>query len=789
MSIRSCQLFAAIALLASSACTLRAGVVADTAARLAEIEPGDGPLEAADLALPDWLAELAGERDRSRDAAGAMALAERWGGVGGAAMRAGCEWRVNFALASRDDIELAKLIARRAIRAAADAERQVEAARAANDDNAIRDLAQRAQVVLPLNTARSLILLASSEPPGPGSQRLLELAGELLSRPTGAGAWYETERAMLSAVALSRSGRMAQALEVIRAAEESAALINPADDTGASRAERVLIRAFVEARAKSPGAGRSILRTAIDQPPFAERGGAGGRDWFASTIAASMHAQLALREVGSSGDARTREALMAQTLVLFERLATQARSASETAMMLEDAARAIDREPRLADESDFGMVVSAIMRPDEPIDTARLSRLVDARSIPAPISASAEIALVRALASSDDPARRLEAARRAVAFSQRHDTDPRAAQTLEWGASLAGSLAGDLSREASITQTLEHAINTAPAHPSADAWRTQLASSLARRAAAAPDDEARALIDRAVEALAQRGTPDATAGALLVWIGERTESGGRDAQDTFRRALDLTRDLTSDEARRVRVRAKVGLGQDEEAWDEARSLLPDRLADAAPATIIAVVRLNRSDEAMRLIDALDPNDSAYLEQRLSRMAWAETRALIDSFADEIAERSNRPTPWQNGAWRIVDTLGASDAARTAWGLLLGGDADRAAKLFASAIADLGETAALTRGLGESLLISGDEAGAFAAFRRLAQLTEQDRQSRDHWHAQTRLAEILVSQNADGSRTDTISRLIRRLRAEPGWNAHEDCMRRLERIARASGVSL
>ncbi len=84
---------------------------------------------------------------------------------------------------------------------------------------------------------------------------------------------------------------------------------------------------------------------------------------------------------------------------------------------------------------------------------------------------------------------------------------------------------------------------------------------------------------------------------------------------------------------------------------------------------------------------------------------------------------------------------------------------------------------------DALLKLGKSAEAFAVYRDLVATTApEDRVTRQYWHASLRMLEVLSAQNADGSRTASIAREIRRLRLQPSWRAHADICERIDGIA-------
>ncbi len=742
--------------LASSA---HAGEVQDAATRIAPLLV---PAPAGDAAFGAVRREIDGDNPADQDAPDRLRRAEAWGG---AARRGGWEWRVAYGLADANDVRMARLVASECVRVSGASEVRIE--RALEADASARDTAVRADAVLPLQAARAMLLLASCAETPEATRQLVDAAGGLLMSMPDAGAWFERERALLTARALALSGNGAGALEIARSLGRDAGV------------EGLLVRAGAEAMVNGPASARGLLRGAINDPALMPDG---ERDWFASLIVASMHARLAIdeaRRVG--GDASAEEAARSQALAMLDRLSHMATTDDEAALVLNEAARTLGIEPSLS-QTDFGAVASAVRAPDEFRDVARLARVVDGGSLSVQIRPATELALMRALAARGDDASKLDAARRAVNFAGAHPADERRDATLSWGVSLLWTLVGQDER---VAEVLRAALATDPRHQDADAWRSRLASALARMAGASDLEQSGAYIDEAVDALLRRSDGDGAlpAASMLVWMGERTEDEGGAGRGWFERGLESSRGISGDGARRVRARALVGLGRDAAALAEMEGV--ENRGDACPAVCIAFVRLGRADEAP--IDACTDTQRTLLSSRLRRAAWEHTRGLIDRFPEDARGDRLRPE-WVDGAWGVITEVGTLAPGEAAWGLLIAGDGKEASVWFETAMASDGRAAWLVRGHAESLLAVGDHAGAFAAFRELALLSEADKSRRDYWHAQARLAEILAAQNEDGSRTDTIARLIRRLRGEPGWGAYKDCAQRLERVALAVGAA-
>lgn len=735
-----------------------AGEVQDAAIRIA---PLLARAPAADAAFDAMRREINGDAPADPGAAQRLRHAEAWGN---AAARGGWEWRVAYGLADAEDLRLARLVASECIRVSGACEVMIE--RALEADASVRAAAVRADAVLPLQSARAMLLLASCAETPVATRELVDAAGGLLMSMPDAGDWFERERALLTARALTLSGNGAGALEIARSLGQDAGV------------EGLLVRVGAEALVNGPAGARGVLRGAIDDASLVPDG---ERDWFASITAAGMHARLAIDEArGLTGDAPARDAARSQALAMFDRLSHQATTDGEAALVLSEAARALAIDPALA-QTDFGAVAAAVRAPDEFGDTARLARVVDGGSLAPRVRPAGELALLRALAARGDEVSKLDAARRAVRFADSHPDDERRNATLSWGVSLLWTITG---RDEQVAEVLRAALAAESDHPDTDAWRSLLAGSLSRLAGSAELARAGALIDEAIGALSGRtdAKNDHFAASLLVWMGERTEDEGGAGRGWFERGLESARGISGDGARRVRARALVGLGRDAAAVAEMNGVA-DR-GDACAAVCIAFVRVGRADESP--ISACDETQRGLFSSRLHRAAWAHTRGMIDRFPEDARRDRLRPE-WVDGAWGVIAEVGTLAPGEAAWGLLIAGEGELASRFFETAMARDGRAAWLVRGHAESLLAVGDDAGAFGAFRELALLSEADKSRRDYWHAQARLAEILAAQNEDGSRTDTIARLIRRLREEPGWGAFADCAERLERVALTVGA--
>ncbi len=220
----------------------------------------------------------------------------------------------------------------------------------------------------------------------------------------------------------------------------------------------------------------------------------------------------------------------------------------------------------------------------------------------------------------------------------------------------------------------------------------------------------------------------------------------------------------------------------------------DLLATAAPVSVLERLRLRallaagRGDEARALAasGALDEAALAAAAEGALRETLRERHGIHEAFpvapaaADagiDVVRAARAGTP---------TTLDGPLAARAAMALLAAPQERRTHDAWpATAPWPVWREVAQA----EARLRVGDDAGAFALFRGIAERTPAEtRGERAYWHASTRIVEILHRRDADGSRRPTIRREIERLRRQPSWNDHPDCTRRIEAVAAASSAS-
>lgn len=118
-------------------------------------------------------------------------------------------------------------------------------------------------------------------------------------------------------------------------------------------------------------------------------------------------------------------------------------------------------------------------------------------------------------------------------------------------------------------------------------------------------------------------------------------------------------------------------------------------------------------------------------------------------------------------------------------MLLEGEAANAGEAFAESLTSDPASASLRRGLGEALLMQGQEERGFAAFSEIARAFEARQEfTSDYWHAWTRMLEILARRPRTSDEDARLRREIARLRSLDSALEHPAAMVRLKAIEEA-----
>ncbi len=279
--------------------------------------------------------------------------------------------------------------------------------------------------------------------------------------------------------------------------------------------------------------------------------------------------------------------------------------------------------------------------------------------------------------------------------------------------------------------------------------------------------------------------------AAAPWTGAGQRTGDSAANRAEMERVDPELKLHHEQEQRLArlhgVDALLALGKHEDAasllggFTEVQAAHPGTTVLASAAGL-QVPGLGTIDDALRQMSQEDRHDWT---ARLIDRGWVSVRAATQGFVEpdtsaHLRQPASVLAALAPEADALPDAARAQARERCAWGTLIAGDAGAAAARFRACIETSGRRVDLLRGLGESLIASGDDAGAFACFRDIAAAAAPTGETaRDHFHAWARMLEVLVRQNADGSKSATIAREARRLMLlKPGESCPE-CARRIE----------
>lgn len=719
----------------------------------------------------------------------------------------------------------------------------------AADASAILDAVHLRETVLPLRTARALVLQAALT----GDDAMRRLLGEqtqaMIEHVPASGAWSEIERSIVLALSWLARGETDEAVKCLAAAH--AVCSDPATPDAVRQVmgdEIALGGVLATLRAQGPAMARSVLDKVQEVPPFVS---SGQRDPHLALLAAGCGLRLARAEAAATADAQARLAIMEKAYERFAELAER----TDTGLAPVDMRRLVyaGLGPIVPSDAPLG-----VLPPIVSIAKARcLAEMQDrsgAMAILEPVlrRPSDELGATETdamwltaamLTGSENAADRRRAADLFVRLAQEYPTDPQAPQALEAAASSAFKLSEEAA--AANPETRERAreflieclrlVHTSEADVARrSAWRVELCRQLTAEPSVL---DARLAVRRMEEATSVASTISAdsidrasasyvvaSGWCTLLELATRRPEAFKAADMEFTDIADAQ--LESAEAARSFIEAVIRTPEGQ-ADDSMQQALRSTTAFAAEALLL----LNRPNDGWGLISSL-PGATPTQESnaRVARAAvhvlaelggMGEARQWMDRLCDispewarwTLAEMSDR-------AWNQIegDVLGfpadhtidpSRDAAvpvlrlvedmahcrslaesdmykkRLAWALVLSGDGDQAATLFDSMMQSGGRQIDLLRGLGEAKLASGDDAGAFTAFREVATLLEaQPHKDRNYWHAWTRMLQILARQNADGSRSDTIMREARRLKALGDDATARSYLQRIDQLATA-----
>jgi tetratricopeptide (TPR) repeat protein len=681
---------------------------------------------------------------------------------------------------------------------------------AATEDEVARALHLR-QVVVPLRGARATVLLALSEREPRARARLAAAALGAAARVEAVSDWSESERLIVSGLALSASERDEEALRVFEKVFSVEAIREPEGALSALVVDAALGEAMTLLRLRGPFTARAALLERTDAQPFV-RGSA--RDAPSCLAAIDALFLIAPAEAAAWQDAAKRDDATASPWRAAHALACGLADAAARAAVYSHVSErpppvAVDAVPAVARLA----LVWRRMRAGDADAAAILDPIADPNHVPRnPVERDAWQIACAAGEGSDDPARLARIGALGLAYARCCPRDEHAEAIVAAGARAA-----------------EKRLRTARGEAEAEAEATLLAL---LRALAGTDirvedarrDSWRLALGRALQSLIRRGPLDASmehARESAAVLGSVTTSDLFAEADTLlagawsgllrlaqdasiddpalaaiaRRLDDLTdpkhhraaSDPWLGDMRAYRGQALVALGRPADALMEMESLLHADALDVAPALAVesaveALAALERGEDARALMRFIPDAESALT--RLSDRAWKRVAPWTTGFMERNASRAPAPMAvFELARAASSDPVrGAAHLGRLGWAYLLNDGPDRAAECFEGALRESPTDTGLRRGLGESRLAAGDDAAAFAAFRAVARVYEsRGEHPRDYWLAWARMLDILARRPRTPEGAASIRREIARLRSLDAALDHPDCMVRIRAV--------
>lgn len=690
-------------------------------------------------------------------------------------------------------------------RAVERADQLPEAQRPAELEERIERAIHARQVLLPLQSVRAALLIASTTADERSRKVLSRAVGDVARKVADVSAWAESERRLLSALALAIEGKGAEAPTELEAAEK-AVRANDADPALRQRvlAESVFIRALALLHSRGPMTARESLEQAWERPPLLE---GGRRDTALGLVAAEMMVRVAREEAVRLPSTADRDGPLMLALARYAELLVGLEADERGAVYW-----ALSRQVPTTKEAEQLPPVARVARAQarlaagaESDAAADLAGLI-ARGGSGPLDADALLLRARALAGAGE---RGEAVRAATGFADKFSSDPRAGEALAEAAAYARAefRAGpDDSRLAVFEAALVRTDEAEQPVPDRDEWRLEMARLVMARLATA-------------ELVTHGSRADAALGRIVA--AERIDGAARERiamwRDVLRRLRATAAEDASLDPAALRAAAllgeavaapfegwkragfemaslgdvvKVAAAESRAATGDAKgalSLIEGLAAHNAEAAAVAAeahIALGEGDAARgllaRLASGADGPIARGVLAPLAARAWRDIEPRTREFiagGDPVAG----PDPL---VFALLTENAAGDMVardRLAWALLLSGRAGDSAELF-ERILDGRRRSDLLRGLGEARLASGDSEHAFAAFREIAAgLETVQSYNRDYWHAWTRMIEILGTRPEAKERAASIRREITRLRAMPSAKEHGACIGRIEAV--------
>lgn len=677
-------------------------------------------------------------------------------------------------------------------------------------DEGVRDTLIEANAGrIPLREARAHLLLASTAEETRQRDAHVRDAREAMAEIRGTSSWIEREAALLDAVATMLEGNHGRAGEKFNALR-----LDLQENEGASaRLEFTppvtlgLLVSTLEADGWSRA--RTAARTLLEKAPFVI---AGDRDPALALISSDVRARIASARARDEVISTEREKRLDEAFAHYEEFArlliergTDAREAwALTCDEARDAIRDWMDDGRLPPVAQCGLA-RALSDTDSASERAvELARDALRDVEEGPLRDVIAWTLVTSLLNSEHQEDMRQACELATSIARRYPDDMNA---LRVSSEIALNMLG--AREDASVEIALAALRLAHERGGAGrigAYRLALGRSLIGRGGEANLREAIRVLETtgASGELSEMAAIESARASGALFRETGLDDDARLWLARARRAASMTTgegrmfaEAGVIEALLAMDRADDALARARDAWNassftgenDAQLQLGRRVIEASrragDLSLIPLVldSLSSSENGLNSVVRLSYEAAAQHVESVGTLFLADAGgAPLPDAIDVLTRVSRRPA-------RAVDaSLRDASDERLATALLMSGEALRALETVEALRERSIETADRLRIAAEAKIALGDDAGAFAELRRLAQATsERTGESEYYWYAWARMLEILERQNERGARTEAIRREITRLRATDGFGLCAECAERIERVAEAVGM--
>lgn len=669
----------------------------------------------------------------------------------------------------------------------------------ATDDGVIAQLVAERRTAVPLRAARAAFWSAACrDASDPGIGALLGQAASIAAAVDTNAPAGRLERALLFAQVALAAGELDAAGRAMREAMDASG------DPGLESSKGASVELFtVSARV---AAATGDARTAKERLETLRSIGVrddGTRDFASVSLAAQVLARMTLDASTDARSSAVRFRASQEAAQTIGSLIDVPDTSTGDVRLRRAAAYAAARglAARLSDPETWpGLSVAAIAEHGGHSDDIDAPAMIDwlTRWLGQPAAAQdpfvddVRLQLARVLAATEDAGDAARAAFLASRFVRERAADDRA------GAALALACAAALAAErgaavepGDVLALLRTADEATFEVPLRDRWRLALIARMRDSSADALADTSVAMLKSRTEIASRMSTPEAAREASTLLNGE--------ARAMLRgRAIEKNSPASAAAGLVVEFAAAVGDADDAALTDAEIAMALGEFARAeaivsavAPPTresaevLFRAIALQGDLERARAMLADAGEDVLVWARWIDKSAWVRIAPYADLLPEDVpTAQSLAPLARALMLSAEVDARNAGVAERAGVALGLAGMHAEAGQMLEAVRTLTNATAAADLALVDARMGVGDDAGAFAVAREIASAREAARNyDRQYFRAWLRMLQILDHRNADGSRTDSITREAFRLTRAPELESFDDLRRHLEAIAK------